>query len=655
MKIRFADRSITTKLVVIQTLVILALMSAFIYYLAQRLTRITNNNQINELTKYNQMVIGMIEAYNESINYSTNNFEKIFSTYFSDQFELLPGTLVDVAGTPTPTLKSKDTILNLRYDEVDHIFANTGCVATIFVKSGNNFVRITTSLKKKNGERAIGTSLDPQHPAYPPLLAGQSYLGRAMLFGTHYMTKYAPIKSNGTVIGVLFIGMNFEKSLNTLKAKIKQITVGDTGYVYVLDADVNNKGLAILHPSKEGLPLWEFKDARGHFFIQEILRQKNGTIIYPWVNNEMGETKPRDKMVSFTYFPQWEWIVASGSYIEEFSKENKNLNFIMIVFGFLLIIFLVLLLGFICFHWVSNPLRHMTRMAEDLASGEADLTKRLEVNTKDEIGQLSGWINQFIQNIQDLVIQVQDASSDVVSATQEITEGSEEMASRSLAQAASINQTAGTLEKLTGSVKLNSTNANEVSQSLITFNNNIQARKDLINDVTQTMKEIDDSGKKIDGIINVINDISFQTNLLALNAAVEAARAGEAGRGFAVVAAEVRNLAQKTAESSKTIREIVSHNVESTNRGIQLVEETARFFQEIIKMMQTVVQRIQQITSASDEQYQGVQQIGEVITQLDQTLNQNTSIVEAFTATSQNMKENATHLQILVDNFKVNK
>lgn len=297
----------------------------------------------------------------------------------------------------------------------------------------------------------------------------------------------------------------------------------------------------------------------------------------------------------------------------------------------------------------------MTGMAEDLASGEADLTKRLEVNTKDEIGQLSGWINQFIQNIQDLVIQVQEASSDVVSATQEITKGSEEMSTRSLAQAASINQTVATLEKLTGSVKLNSTNANEVNQSLTTFNNNIQARKDLINDVTQTMKEIDDSGNKIDGIINVINDISFQTNLLALNAAVEAARAGEAGRGFAVVAAEVRNLAQKTAESSKTIREIVSHNVESTNRGIVLVEETARFFQEIIQLMQTVVQRIQQITSASNEQYQGVQQIGTVITQLDQTLNQNTSIVEAFTATSQNMKENASHLQILVDNFKVNK
>lgn len=281
MKIRFADRSITIKLVVIQTLVILLLMSAFIYYLAQRLTTITDNNQINELTKYNQMVIGMIDAYNYSINYSTDNFEKIFSTYFSSQFDLLPDTLVDVAGTPTPTLKSKDTVLNLRFDEVDHFFTNTGCVATIFVRSGENFVRIATNLKKENGERAIGTNLDPQHPAYPLLLAGQSYLGRAMLFGTHYMTKYTPIKSNGTVIGVLFIGMNFEKSMNILKEKVKKIKVGDTGYVYVLDADVNNKGLAIIHPSKEGQPLWDFKDANGRFFIQDILRQKTASSSIP--------------------------------------------------------------------------------------------------------------------------------------------------------------------------------------------------------------------------------------------------------------------------------------------------------------------------------------------------------------------------------------
>jgi aerotaxis receptor len=192
-----------------------------------------------------------------------------------------------------------------------------------------------------------------------------------------------------------------------------------------------------------------------------------------------------------------------------------------------------------------------------------------------------------------------------------------------------------------------------VSSRLESFRTKVESNRNLMNNVTETMNIISESSRKIDSIINVINDISFQTNLLALNAAVEAARAGEAGRGFAVVASEVRNLAQKTAESSKTIQEIVSQNVESTKKGMGLVKETSRFFAEIVDMVMELVTMINEITSGSREQSTGIEQINSAIIQLEDVISQNSALVEQLSATSKTMKGNAGQLEDLVNRFVI--
>jgi methyl-accepting chemotaxis protein len=300
-----------------------------------------------------------------------------------------------------------------------------------------------------------------------------------------------------------------------------------------------------------------------------------------------------------------------------------------------------------------KPLVNASNIMAELSAGEGDLTLRLDVNTQDEIGKLSTNFNSFIEKLRDILVQVKDSSSEIYNGTKEISAGSEDLATRTNEQAASITETSTTLEGFTSIVKVNTQNSEEVREKLENFNTDLQDKKELMDNVTSTMKTIEDSSKKIDNIIAVINDISFQTNLLALNAAVEAARAGEAGRGFAVVATEVRNLAQKTAESSKTIQEIVTQNVESTKKGMSLVNETSEFFSAIMAIMGEMVTKVNEITDGSKEQSAGVEQINQAIMQLENVINQNAALVEELSSTSKNMSCNTRQLNDLVNRFKL--
>jgi len=316
--------------------------------------------------------------------------------------------------------------------------------------------------------------------------------------------------------------------------------------------------------------------------------------------------------------------------------------------------FLGILITFFIRRSILIPVKAIVERTGELAEGDVDMEKRLEVRTNDEIGKLAGLFNQFLNRLQDLVKKINSESSQLNKSTDRISEGSMELATRTSEQAASVTQTSTTVEEFASILRQSSEHSEETNTMLEKFNEEIEEKKGLITDVTATMTEISDSSKKIDNIVNVINDISFQTNLLALNAAVEAARAGEAGRGFAVVASEVRNLAQKTAESSKTIQEIVTQNVSSTQKGMELIKQTSDFFEAIIKIFGEIKDRIQMIAAGAREQSTGVDQINQAISQLEDGLNQNAALVDEFTSSSKSMKANSTELTDLMTHFKMN-
>ncbi|MGE5344260.1 MAG: methyl-accepting chemotaxis protein [Candidatus Omnitrophota bacterium] len=326
---------------------------------------------------------------------------------------------------------------------------------------------------------------------------------------------------------------------------------------------------------------------------------------------------------------------------------------IRMIFFALLIVIAVLVLGIsrIFAKSIANPIRRVVDTATYL--GQGDLSRHIEIESRDEMGELGISLNHAMEQLGTLVRHVKDASSEIIHSSDELAAGIADLASKTNQQAAAITETSATLEQFSSHVKQNSAFAIDLKMSMESFNHEISANHELVKDVNVTMIDINDSSRKIDDIVNVINDISFQTNLLALNAAVEAARAGEAGRGFAVVAAEVRNLAQKTAESSKTIQEIISRNVESTQRGMELVGKTSDSFNKIVAMMEELSQKIHQISHASNEQASGIEQINQTISQIENVVSQNAALNEEFAATGKQVKANASELQELIRQFTI--
>ncbi len=319
-------------------------------------------------------------------------------------------------------------------------------------------------------------------------------------------------------------------------------------------------------------------------------------------------------------------------------------------------LFILIITFFLSYNIVKNVLFQIggdPKEVMNLTKKIANLDISMNFDDEDNITGIYKMMIEMSKNLKKIVSDVKINANDVSLGSKELNDSSESLATGAADQAASITETSTTIEEFTSILKSSSSNSDEANETLMDFNKEVQSKQELIKNVTTTMDEINTSSKKIDEIVSVINDISFQTNLLALNAAVEAARAGEAGRGFAVVASEVRNLAGKTAESSKTIQDIVSNNLEATKRGMELIKQTSDFFNTLFKMTQDIVLKIEQIANGAKEQYTGVEQINIAITQLENVINQNAALVEEFSATSNGLKSNAFDLSELVSKFKI--
>jgi methyl-accepting chemotaxis protein len=289
--------------------------------------------------------------------------------------------------------------------------------------------------------------------------------------------------------------------------------------------------------------------------------------------------------------------------------------------------------------------------AAAVAEGRLDLDLRSDA--ADEVGDLMRALGAMVQRLRGSIQSVRQATESIGLASSEIATGNQDLSHRTEQTASSLQQTASSMEQLTGTVRQSADAAAQANQLASSASSVAQRGGDVVSQVVATMQEIDASSKKIADIIGVIDGIAFQTNILALNAAVEAARAGEQGRGFAVVAAEVRSLAQRSAEAAKEIKGLIGTSVGKVQMGSKLVGDAGSTMSEIVASVKRVSDIIGEITAASSEQRQGIGQVNSAVSQLDQMTQQNAALVEQSAAAAESLREQAGKLVSVVNMFRL--
>jgi len=582
----------------------------------------------------------MIDTFDATGRESAGRLHSVFKAGFPEKFSL---------DDSTGNLSHGGKLVNGQYAEVDRFTQVAGGVATVFARKDDDFIRVTTSLKKENGERAIGTLLGKQHPAYALMLEGKSYVGRAELFGRHYMTKYEAIQdAGGKVIGILFIGLDITDFMNSLAKSITGRKIFETGGVYALDVRPGaGMGTFAVHARYTGRKLVDqFPGSEG--FLKEVTEARSGVVRASPAT--LADTGTGDRYAVVKHNAAWGWVLVA----ELSEAESMSAHWATQRTTALMILGAAALLAVALFAMITRMVVHPLRRLGGFV-GSASQTKlggAGESARNDEIGILARSVESRRKTLVGMIGAVRSATYIVSTASVQIAARTQDLAARTEQQASSLEETASSMEELTSTVLQNAESAKQANQLAAGASDVAVKGGQVIGQVVQTMSTINDSSKRITDIISVIDGISFQTNILALNAAVEAARAGEQGRGFAVVAAEVRMLAQRSAEAAKEIKQLIEDSVNKVEDGTKLVDEAGKTMEQIVASVKRVTDIMSEIAAASQQQRSGIEEVNQAITQMDQVTQQNAALVEETNAAAESLKQQAQQLVQAVAVFK---
>ena len=578
---------------------------------------VTDDNLLRET----DIIAQQLTSEYQQIVQRTETLSKILANDFADMV-VEPNKTVNNSGIESPLATIHGETINSNFTLVDKFTEITGATATVFIRNGDDFLRVSTSLRNLSNQRVYGTYLGRNHPGYQQLMQGEAYVGAANLFGKNYMTKYQPVRKNNQTIAIIYIGVAYDDILTQINNNLRQISIGKGGFVFVSDIAENEADL-LIHPQHANKNLYQVYQSAEQSF-KAMFANNAGLLRYQ-------DNKGAERKVGYRYVDGWNWVVSLDiDANEQVAVIEETLLWLSLASLASSIVLSALIWLFIK-HGLS-PLKEITDVFKKIGSGDLthEFTTKARSNSRNEIDHLKVDISKMTTSLQQLIGQILasserllDSSDAIAVANKSLSERSEEVNNESFQVSSAISQMALSVEEVarnseevsavasnTTAIAVNGNEAvTEIERSMSSLSNAFSHASD-------TIKVVANNTQSIGEVVDVINSIADQTNLLALNAAIEAARAGESGRGFAVVADEVRELAQRTQQSTEEIRQVVEKLQQNTQKAVQgmeagneqvtvsvkQVKESKALLNEIEQSMGDVESRIGTIASATSEQ-----------------------------------------------------
>ena len=484
------------------------------------------------------------------------------------------------------------------------------------------------------------------------------------------------------------------KVLNKLR-----YTKDDEGYFFAYKKASNGKYVYAFHATKPELQGKEIKleepDSKGKPFRKELVdgalkNQSEGVFVTYNYENPVTK-KDATKLTYAKYFKEWDWVIVSGVYIdgiEEFTQNERhkissNINSMLletVLLGGFVTILAIIAIYFLITNLIAKPLRNLQDTAYNLAEGDGDLTKSLEIKHQDEIGGASREINNFIEKVRATISLAKDTSSENASIAHELSTTTLQVGKRVEDSTHIISQTSQMSNVIKQEITASVSKAKESKEELMKANQELRSARGFVQELGQRVQnsaqtelelahkiqQLSSDADQVKNVLTVISDIADQTNLLALNAAIEAARAGEHGRGFAVVADEVRTLAERTQKSlveiHATINVIVQAIIDSSeqmNRNSKEVQELSSIAEDVGKKINATVDMMDFATNLNDKTVTDyintgskIEEIVAKIEEINTLSTQNTRSVEEIAGASEHLNSLTEKLNIILNKFR---